>query len=199
MKKSKIQNRKSEIKRLVVIAASFGGVDTLIKFMSGMPTKPPISVLIVQHLKTGEEKTHLPEILTRHSLMRVCLAENNMPLEPGVAYVAKPGKHLRLKNGHLILDDGEPVNYVRPSADVLFTSAAEAFGSKIIAVVLTGSGRDGTNGCLRIKATGGVTIAQDKETSTFFAMPEAAIKAGVIDFVLPIHEIAGKIIELLAM
>jgi chemotaxis response regulator CheB len=91
---------------------------------------------------------------------------------------------------------GEPVNYVRPSADILFSSAAQAFGCNVIGVVLSGSGRDGTAGCRMVKARGGVTIAQNENTSYQFAMPKAAIDAGVVDYILPVEHIAGKIVSL---
>jgi chemotaxis response regulator CheB len=88
------------------------------------------------------------------------------------------------------------VHYVRPSADVLFASAAREFGSRVIGVVLSGTGHDGARGCQEIKAKGGVTIAQDERTSTYFAMPKAAIEADAVDHVLPLGETAGKIAEL---
>jgi chemotaxis response regulator CheB len=91
---------------------------------------------------------------------------------------------------------GEPVRYVRPSADMLFGSAAQALGPNVIGVVLSGTGQDGARGCQEIKANGGVTIAQDEESSRHFAMPKAAIDAGVVDYVLPVTDIASKIVAL---
>ena len=84
---------------------------------------------------------------------------------------------------------------VRPSADVLFISAAEAFGSDVIGVILSGTGKDGAAGCRAIKASGGTTIAQDKGTATYFSMPKAAIDAEAIDYVLPVDQIGAKIVE----
>lgn len=175
-----------------------GGIDALIQVMSGLPARLPAAILIVQHLRASGSKTRLPEILGRHTNMHVCLANDGMPVKEGVAYVAEPGKHLLVKNGRLVLDQGKPVRYVRPSADVLFANAAESYGPGVIGVVLSGGGSDGTEGCRRIKAAGGVTIAQDESTSRFFFMPQAAIMARSIDYVLPLQEIAGKIMEILS-
>ena len=180
---------------MVVIAASAGGIDALTQVLSRLPADLPAAVVIVQHLQ-GDRPTRLHEHLARHCLLPVRLAEDGLPLEAGVAYLAVPGEHLRIENGCLVLDLSEPVNYVRPSADVLFASVAQAFGSRVIGVVLSGTGRDGARGCQEIKAKGGITIAQDEQSTSYFAMPRAAIELGVIDYVLPLGEIAGKIVTL---
>ena len=181
--------------KLVVIAASAGGIDALTQVLSRLPADLPAAVLIVQHLRYNRP-TRLHEHLARLSPLPVRLAEDGLPLEAGVAYLAVPGKHLRIENGCLALDLGEPVHYVRPSADVLFFSAAQAFGSRVIGVVLSGTGRDGARGCQEIKAKGGMTIAQDEQSTRYFAMAKAAIELGVIDYVLPLPKIAGKIVAL---
>ena len=182
-------------RRVVVIAASAGGIDALVQVLSRLPSDLPAAVLIVQHLRSTPQ-TRLPEYLGIHSPLQVCLANDGMPMDEGVAYVAVPGQHLRVNNERLILGMESPVNYVRPSADVLFSSAAHTFGRGVIGVVLSGTGRDGASGCREIKENGGLTIAQDEQTSFCFAMPKAAIDTGVIDYVLPLSEIAGKIVAL---
>lgn len=151
--------------------------------------------LVVQHLQP-ERDTRLHEHLARHSPLKVCLAQTGMLPEAGVVYIAQPGQHLRIEHERLVLNSSEPVNYVRPSIDVLFTSAVRSFGSNVLGVILSGTGRDGTLGCREIHAKGGVTIAQDERTSQYFIMPKAAIAAGAIDYVLPLREIAGKIVAL---
>jgi chemotaxis response regulator CheB len=150
---------------------------------------------VVQHLK-ADRQTRLHEYLATQSPLRAFLAQDGMSLEAGVVYVAVPGKHIRVENGHIVLSSEEPVHYVRPSADVLFASAAEAFGTNTIGIVLSGTGRDGARGCQEIKAKGGVTIAQDDTTSGYFDMPKAAINQGAIDHVLPVQAIAERISEL---
>jgi len=181
--------------KVVVIAASAGGIPALTQVLSKLAYNLPAAIVLVQHL-TADHKTHLHEYLSRRCFLRVCLAKNGLPLEQGVIYVSVPGRHVRPKGGHLVLERGKPVNYVRPSADVLFASAAREYGSKTVGVILTGTGRDGACGCQEIKAKGGVTIAQDEETSSSFGMPKAAIEANAIDYVLPLDEIAGKITDL---
>lgn len=187
------QTHKAE--RVVVIGASAGGIEALTQVLSGLPADLPVAILVVQHLRS-DRQTHLPDILARHSPLRVCLAQGGMPLEAGVVYVALPGWHLSIEGGHLLLSLEQPVQYVRPSADVLFASAAQAFGRNVIGVVLSGTGRDGARGCQAIKAKGGVTIAQDEKTSRQFAMPRAAIAAGGVDYVLPVRQIAEQIVVL---
>jgi len=186
------------IKKVVVIAASAGGIDALTQVLSGLPADLPAAILVVQHLR-NDRPTRLPEHLAHHSHLRVCLAKDGMTLEAGVVYVAVPGQHLRIENGHISLSLEEPVCYVRPSADVLFASAARVFEPDVISVILSGTGRDGTRGCQEIKAKGGITIAQNEATSRYFDMPKTAISAGAIDYVLPVEEIAGKIVEIVTI
>lgn len=190
-----IENPKPKIQHVVVIASSAGGIDAVTQVLSRLPADLSASIVIVQHLR-DDRTTHLPDHLDRLSSLRVCLAQDGMGLEAGVVYLAEPGKHLTIKDGNLALDTTKKVHYVRPSADILFSSAAKAYGSGVIGVILSGSGHDGAHGCKDIKGKGGVTIAQDEKTSRYFDMPKAAIEAEVIDYVLPVSEIAAKIIEL---
>jgi len=189
------RQRAEAVQKVVVIGASAGGIDALTKVVSRLPGDLPAAVVIVQHLKV-DRLTGLPAILGRFSPLPACLARDGMLLEAGVIYLAVPGQHCRIRNGGLFLDSEAPQNYVRPAADVLFASAAEAFGSNAVGVVLSGTGHDGTQGCGMIKAKGGMTIAQDEKTSRYFGMPDAAIAAGMIDYVLPVSRIAEKIVTL---
>ncbi len=184
-----------QLRKIVVIAASVGGVDALMKLIRDFPANLSAALVIVQHMSEGKPSL-LPEILERNSRIQVQRARENLLIRAGTAFVAEPGKHLKVRNGRFCLDSGDKVRHVRPAADVLFTSAAAEFGDRVIGVVLTGSGSDGTAGCRSIKKAGGQTIAQDQESATFFQMPESAIKAQVIDYVLPLTKIADKIIEL---
>ena len=193
---SSIINYQSSIKKVVVIAASAGGIDALTQVLSGLSGDLPAAILVVQHLR-NDRPTLLPGLLARSCPLKVCLAQDGKGLEAGVVYVAVPGKHLRIESEHIALSLDEPVNYVRPSADLLFTSAAQTFGRNTIGVVLSGTGKDGARGCQAIKGKGGVTIAQDETTSRYFDMPKAAISAGAIDYMLPVEEIGAKIVEIL--
>jgi two-component system chemotaxis response regulator CheB len=119
-------------------------------------------------------------------------------IELGVVYVAPPNSHLTVdREGAIELSQQPPVHYVRPSADMLFESLATNFRSRAIAVVLTGMGQDGTDGAQAIKLCGGTVLVQDQSSSEFFGMPGAAIKAGLVEHVLPLAQIAGAL-ELLA-
>jgi len=181
MTNSAIHNPNSAIEKVVVIASSAGGISTLTQMLSGFPADFPAAIIMVQHLR-AERESNLPQHLTRSSKLRVIMAEDGLTLEAGVAYLAVPGKHLVIRNDRIYLSMEALVHYVRPSADVLFTSAANTFGRHVIGVVLSGTGRDGSGGCREIKANGGVTIAQDEQTSRYFDMPRAAIDANVIDW-----------------
>jgi len=192
----KIEEYPKTVQKVIVMVASAGGIDALTHVLSGLPAELPAAILIVQHLQP-HRRTRLPEHLDRLSPLRVCLAQDGMRLEAGKVYVAVPGVHLRVEKGHLVQDLTAPVNYVRPSADVLFASVVQTFGADVIGVVLSGTGRDGTRGCQKIKRRGGKTIAQDEKTSHYFGMPGAAIEADAIDHVLPLSRIAVKIVSLI--
>lgn len=181
-----------EAQRVVVIGASAGGIKALIEVLSHLSAELPAAILVVQHL-WSKRPTYLHKLLSLHSPLSICLAQDGLPLEEGVVYLGVPGYHLSLEKRHLVLNLEERVNYVRPSIDVLFAAAAEEFGPNVVGVILSGSGVDGVYGCQRIKEKRGVTIAQDEKTSAFFGMSRAAIYVGSIDYVLPLEEIATKI------
>jgi len=131
--------------------------------------------------------------------MPVVHGEEGMQLEPDHVFLAPPDRHMLIKRrGTLTLTDSELVNFVRPSADLLFESVAAAYGDRAIAVVLTGSGHDGALGVTAVKQRGGTVVAQDEASSEFFGMPSAAIKTGAVDFVLPLEEMAPTLTALVA-
>ena len=187
----------SEIKNLVVMGASAGGIDALSRVLAGLPAALPAPVVIVQHLSMSRNTTRLPEVLQRHTQLPVCLAQDKMPLTAGAVFVAEPGKHIKIENNSLVFDYGRPVCNVQPSIDVLFFSAASTFSDKVIGVVLSGNNRDGADGCRRMKACGGVIIAQDAKSAAFAAMPRAAAATNSVDYVLALDKIAPKIMALL--
>src|SRR5207244_7676419 len=126
-------------------------------------------------------------------------AEEGLKLLADHIYLAPPNQHMLInRKGTLTLTDTELVNFVRPSADLMFESVAAAYGDRAIAVVLTGSGHDGAMGVTAIKRRGGTISAQDEASSEFFGMPSAAIKTGAVDFVLPREEMAPTLIALVA-
>ena len=186
------------MRNLIVIAASAGGISPLTQVITHLPKGLEAAVIVVQHLSAKRETT-LPEMLNRQSNLKVSLAEDGMTLEAGQVYIAEPGKHLLVEGEVLSVIFSERVNYVRPSADLLFVSAATSFGRLVIGVVLSGTGKDGTLGCVAIKAKGGVTLAQDKATAGYYGMPKSAICANAIDYILPPDDMVKKIVELVGI
>jgi len=140
----------------------------------------------------------MPQVIGRQTRLPVAHAEEGIQLEADHVYLAPPNQHMLInRKGTLTLTDTELVNFVRPSADLMFESVAAAYGERAIAVVLTGSGHDGAMGVTAIKQRGGTVIAQDEASSEFFGMPSAAITTGAVDFVLPLDDIAPKLVTLI--
>jgi two-component system, chemotaxis family, protein-glutamate methylesterase/glutaminase len=181
---------------IVGFAASAGGVNALMEVLGGLPADFPAAVIIVQHLDP-RHRSLMAEIIGRHSELKVKQAEENDKILPGCVYIAPPNLHLLISRSRtLTLTDSEMVHFVRPSADLLFESLATAYRDRAIAVVLSGSGADGSMGVTAVKKTGGTVIAQDQATSEFYGMPGAAVATGNVDFVLPLDEIAGALVKL---
>jgi two-component system, chemotaxis family, protein-glutamate methylesterase/glutaminase len=181
---------------LVAIGSSAGGISALMRLLDGLPEDFPVPVIIVQHLDRRHE-TVIAEVLGRRSNLPVKLAEHEEKAKPGTVYIAPPNRHLFIgADKVLTLADTELVHFVRPSADLLLESAAGAYGGSTIACVLTGSGQDGAMGVRAIKARGGTVIVQDPASAEFRGMPDAAVEATAVDFVLPLDEIPPVICRL---
>lgn len=141
----------------------------------------------------------MPQVVGRRSRLPVALAVEGLELQRDHVYIAPPDEHMLVnRDGTISLTKTELVNFVRPSADLLFDSVAAAYGERAIAVVLTGTGRDGSMGVTAIKDRGGTVIAQDEATSEFFGMPSAAINTGKVDFVLSLDEIPAALVTLVS-
>ncbi|HEY1574153.1 MAG TPA: chemotaxis protein CheB [Pseudonocardiaceae bacterium] len=178
---------------IVAIAASAGGITALSEVLGRLPTGFPVPVVVVQHLDPRHE-TVIAHVLGRRTRLPVVLAAPDQRAEAGRIYVAPPNYHLLVGAGGMVtLSSSELVHFVRPSADLLFESVAGAYGSRVLACVLTGSGRDGAMGVSAIKSRGGTVIVEDPASAQFKGMPEAAVAASEIDFVLPLDEIGGVI------
>jgi two-component system chemotaxis response regulator CheB len=181
---------------VVALAASAGGLKALSQVLSGLPPDFPASIVLVQHLDP-RYRSLMPNILNKRTPLLVKQAEESDLLKPGTVYVAPPNRHLLVNpDGTLSLSQSELVHFVRPSADLLFESVAASYKGRALAVVLTGTGMDGNMGVRAIRKMGGTVIVQDKKTSQFFGMPDAAIQTGAVDFVLPLDEIASAMIRL---
>jgi two-component system chemotaxis response regulator CheB len=181
---------------VVAIGASAGGLKALMEVLSRLPADLPVSVLIVQHLDP-RHKSLLVELLQRRSQIRIKEAINDEPVVKSVVYIAPPDRHLLLADGKTYLTSTAFVHFSRPSIDLLFESVAASMGGKAIGVILTGSGSDGAMGIKAIKEEGGTTIAQDPESAEHNSMPMSAVATGMVDFVLPLAEIASAIITLI--
>jgi two-component system chemotaxis response regulator CheB len=198
--------RKNEIRlpapSIVVIGVSTGGPAALELLLPRLPADFPLPVLVAQHMPevfTGS----LAERLDARSALRVREAAEGDELCTGVVSIARGNWHLEVlaavggdRRPTLHLTQNQPENHCRPSVDILFRTSAAAFGSGVLAVVLTGMGTDGLAGARSVRSVGGIVLAQDQRTSAVWGMPGAVTRAGLAQGVLPIEAIAGEILRL---
>ena len=180
----------------IVIGTSSGGLNALKFLFSALPIDFSIPIIIVQHISPRSDNQWI-KLLNINSKLYLKEADEKEKIEQGKVYIAPPNYHLMIerdKTFSLTID--ERVNYSRPSIDVLFESAAEAYKNKLIGVILTGSNNDGTNGIKRIQECGGLTIAQDPETAESAYMPASAIAAIQPDYILALENIIALLIKL---
>lgn len=178
---------------VVAVASSAGGVSALGRVLAPLPEDFAAAILVVQHVDP-RHRSLLVEILSRRSALTIMQAETGVAIGPGKVYIAPPDRHLLLDPDKTIsLNQSQLVHFLRPSADLLFESVAACCKERAIAVVLTGTGTDGSMGVRAIKKMGGTVLVQDEESSEFFGMPGAAIKTGSADFVLPLDEIPSAL------
>ena len=198
----KIEENPSE--KLLLIGTSTGGPQTLTKLVPNLPADISCGVLIVQHMPPVFTKS-LADRLDKISQISVKEAEEGDEIKPGHALVAPGDYHMEVVekkiNGQtkkvIKLNQNDRIHGVRPAVDVTFSSAANIYGSGIVAVILTGMGQDGANSMGLIRAKGGYTIAQDEKTSIIFGMPQAAIKLGVVEKILPLNLISYHAVKML--
>jgi two-component system, chemotaxis family, protein-glutamate methylesterase/glutaminase len=174
---------------LIVIGASWGGMRALAAVLEALPADYELPLVVAQHRPVTSHDEMLEHALATTSKLTVGAAADKQPLEPGRVYVAPADYHLLVEPGHLALSADPPVEFSRPSIDVLFESAAESYGPRTVGVLLTGANRDGAEGLARIAAAGGFTVAQDPETAERPDMPAAAIARGAVRRVLPLERI----------
>ena len=181
---------------IVALAASAGGLRALSQVLAALPADFPAAIVVVQHLDP-RHRSLMADILSRRTALQVQQAEEGSRLKPGVAYTAPPNRHLLVNpDSTLSLSQSELVHFVRPSADLLFESVAASYKDRSIAVVLSGTGSDGSMGVKAIKKMGGTVIVQDEKTAEFFGMPGAAVQTGSVDFILPLDEIPSALVTL---
>ena len=178
--------------RVVAIGASAGGPPVVAQILSELPADLPCPVLVVQHISTGFAQG-LVDWLGRSTSLTVKLAEADEPARSGTVYIAPDDAHLGYGDGRVRLTADPEVDGFRPSASYLLQSVARSAGRGAVGVLLTGMGRDGASGLLELRRAGGVTIAQDEESSVVFGMPKEAIRLGAAEHVLPPMKIAEAI------
>ena len=188
--------------KALLIGASTGGPQAVMALLKSVrPVLDHIPVLIAQHMPAAFT-TMFAEHLSRHVEIDVVQAKDGEPVAPGRVYVAPGGRHMRVRpsgNGaQIAIADDAPVNFCKPSVDVLFDSAMEQYGQACLAVVLTGMGVDGARGALRIAERGGTIIAQDEASSVVWGMPGATVRLGACAAVLPIPKMAPAIFRLIS-
>ena len=191
------ENMQRKAYNLLVVGASTGGPKAVQDIFSKIPADFPLPVLLVIHVVESYQSTFVDWLNSNISL-KVKIAENGESVtgRKGVVFMAPSGRHLTVKNMAFCLSQDPPVNFCRPSVDVLFKSVAMDPLIKPVGVLLTGMGKDGAAGLNAIKKSGGYTIVQDKSTSMVFGMPGAAIEMGGASVVLPDFRISDEIIRL---
>ena len=184
--------------KIIALGASTGGTEAIKAVVKTLPADTP-AILITQHLPAA-----FSESFVRHidliTAMSACIPKNGQVIESGHIYLAPGDRHMKVIKegfGYVIqLYDGEPVNRHKPSVDVMFGSVAQNIGANAVAVLLTGMGADGAIGMKEMHDIGAKTVIQDEQSSVVWGMPGAAFKLGCTDFVLPLEEIANKILSL---
>lgn len=184
---------------IVAMAASTGGIEAITRVLEDFPCDGP-PVLVVQHMPGGGITGLFAHRIDRKLRPHVVEAENGMPIEPGMVYIAPGGaNHLVAAPGNppsCRLIAGPPVNGHRPCADILFRSLESWAPGKVVAVILTGMGDDGAESLLQLRCKGMRTIGQDAGTALVYGMPRAAAERGAVEDVLPLAQIGPRILEL---
>jgi two-component system chemotaxis response regulator CheB len=189
-------NKVASTEKLIIVGASTGGTEAIREFLQVLPPDTP-GILIAQHMPPAFTKSFANR-LDSLCKIQVTEAQGGERVLPGHAFVAPGHSHLLLKrsgaNYVTELSQADPVNRHRPSVDVLFESAARAAGKNVVGVILTGMGKDGAKGMVQMKQAGAYNIAQDEATCVVYGMPKEAVAAGAVDEILPLGEIAKRVI-----
>ena len=181
--------------QLVVVGSSAGGIGALSELVSKLPEDFPAPLVIAQHLDPKRE-SYLQQILANRSTLPVRTVTDHEPLEAGVVFVVPSNQHINITDGHIGMEsesEGRP----KPSVDLLLASAAEVYGERLIAVVLTGTGSDGTDGARVVSEEGGTVVIQDPHTAEYSGMP-SALAPNTVDIVADLGEIPRVLSDLLS-
>ncbi|HET9733337.1 MAG TPA: chemotaxis protein CheB [Acidimicrobiales bacterium] len=187
-------SRPSPGTRLVVVGCSWGGLEAVASVLEALPPDADCVMAVAQHRSAA--RSPLAELWARHTTWPVLEPEDKEPISARHVYVAPPSYHLMVEGAHLALSTEAPHNHSRPSIDVLFESAARAWGHRVVAVVLTGSNADGAAGAAAVAARGGPVIVQDPADAPHPEMPRATVAAVPSATVLPVAAIGGHLARL---
>lgn len=180
----------------IVIGCSSGGLDALERILSPLPSGFPLPLIVVMHMPQ-EGDSLLAEVLRNKCRMPVAEVADKDDIAPGTVYIAPPGYHLLVEGDETFSLSVDPkVNMSRPSVDVLFETAADTFGERLVALVLSGANRDGSRGIMAVSAAGGLCVAQQPETAVAGEMPGRAIATGKVNVVLALDDIADFLVNL---
>ncbi len=183
---------------IVVIGASAGGVEALATLFASLPENLPAAVFVVLHLPPDSRST-LPQILQRAGQLPAAHAHDGDHIESGRVYVASPDLHLLVEQDRVQTSRGPRENRHRPAVDVLFRSAALAYGSRVIGVILSGALDDGTAGLAAIKQRGGLAVVQDPDDALIPAMPQSALEHVEVDYRVPVAEMAAVLEQMVRL
>jgi two-component system chemotaxis response regulator CheB len=174
---------------IIVIGASAGGVETLVKLTRNLPGDIPAALFIVLHVPP-DSPSLLPGILNRHGQLKAIHPEDGTKIEQGYIYIAPPNNHLIIEQDYVRIIRGPRENRHRPAVDPLFRSAAQVYGPRVIGVILSGALDDGTAGLLAVKRMGGLTVVQDPKDAQYTGMPLSAIQNVPTDYIKPVSEMS---------
>lgn len=183
-----MSNKIKEI-QAVVIGASTGGPNALVYIVSRLKKDLNIPIFIVQHMPKGFT-TSFAARLDKESQVKVVEAQDKMKIEKGVVYLAPGDFHMTIDRNKIRLNSEDKLFGVRPAVDYLFKTAAEVYGGNLLGILLTGMGRDGTDGMDTIKTNGGYNIVQNEESCVVYGMPGNAVAKGVVDSIMSLEEIS---------
>ncbi len=183
-------------KFIIVIGTSAGGINALAELVEQFRKDLDAAVLIVMHLSRASIGDFLVHRLRPHTLLTCEVAKDDVPIEKGHIYIAPPNHHMLVKPGKIILGHGPEENRWRPSIDVLFRSAAIAYNSRVIGIILTGALDDGTTGMLAIKQCGGISIVQDPNEAEYPDMPLSVLNSMEVDYSLHLTEMGKVVLEM---
>ena len=180
---------------LIAIGCSLGGMHALQQILPAFPSDFPVPIAIVQHRHKRSNEA-LPSLLRKSTKLCLVDVDDKLFIKPGCVYLAPADYHLLVEKGEFSLSVDDAVAFSRPSIDVMFESAADAYGKGVVGVVLTGSNSDGARGAARVKKRGGFLVVQDPKSAEAPEMPQAAITAAEVDRILPLDLIGPFLVEL---